>query len=267
MHEARLTVHHRGVVHWGSGVPVARHASLAWKLVIAIDAPLSFDDGRTSGSCRALFVPPGAAHAITSRSETMEILVDPGSEGAPLATRGHTLTPIEGRLADRLSSIAGVQDRDPRDDAERAAEAFRALELSPQRVDVRVSEVLDRVARDPDLDVCELLARRKISTERLRHLVFESTGLALRTHRLWYRMLRGLEALLEGGTVSSAAARSGFADHAHFTRTFVRFVGRTPSSIHGRTTLVSSYVDRPSAPRWNVGRSPRARSGRAHSQT
>jgi AraC-like DNA-binding protein len=100
------------------------------------------------------------------------------------------------------------------------------------------------IASAPDVDLGPVLTRYRISTTRLRHLVSEQTGTPLRVHRLWHRTMVAVEAILGGASIGAAAAAAGFADHAHFTRAFARFVGRTPSSIHGRTTVLDSYVER-----------------------
>ena len=42
-------------------------------------------------------------------------------------------------------------------------------------------------------------------------------------------------------TLVGPARGAGFSDHAHFTRSFVRLLGRTPSSMHGELALLGRY--------------------------
>ncbi len=70
-----------------------------------------------------------------------------------------------------------------------------------------------------------------LSAGRLRHLFVEQTGLPLRTYLLWMRLTRGIQLLAEGQSLTHAAHRAGFADSAHFSRTFRRMFGIAPTNL------------------------------------
>ena len=48
---------------------------------------------------------------------------------------------------------------------------------------------------------------------------------------MWLRLRRAGEALQAGEAIATAAHHAGFADAAHFTRTFRRMLGIVPSEI------------------------------------
>ena len=76
------------------------------------------------------------------------------------------------------------------------------------------------------------VARRVgLSVSRLRHLFTDQVGLPIRTYLLWIRLLRAVEAIAGGRSITDAAHDSGFADSAHLWRTFRRMFGMSPSSF------------------------------------
>jgi AraC-like DNA-binding protein len=68
----------------------------------------------------------------------------------------------------------------------------------------------------------------------------QTTGMRLRQHVLWTRLLGMLSARERHATITAAAVAAGFADHAHLTRTCRAFLGRTPSEL-GRPEVVEAW--------------------------
>ena len=70
-----------------------------------------------------------------------------------------------------------------------------------------------------------------LSAGRLRHLFVEQTGLPFQTYLLWLRLMKAIESIVAGATLTGAAHDAGFADSAHFSRTFRRMFGVAPASL------------------------------------
>jgi AraC-like DNA-binding protein len=70
-----------------------------------------------------------------------------------------------------------------------------------------------------------------LSPERFRHLFIEQTGLRFRPYILWLRLGNALSAYAAGANLTDASYAGGFADSAHFSRTFKRMFGAAPISI------------------------------------
>ncbi|MCQ8119489.1 AraC family transcriptional regulator [Methylomonas rosea] len=70
-----------------------------------------------------------------------------------------------------------------------------------------------------------------LSAERFRHLFIEQTGMRFRPYVLWLRIEIALTAFASGANLTEAAQAGGFADSAHFSRTFKRMFGIVPSSF------------------------------------
>jgi AraC-like DNA-binding protein len=64
-----------------------------------------------------------------------------------------------------------------------------------------------------------------LSSGRARHLFVEQTGLPFRTYLLWLKIVRAVELFSDGKSLTEAAHEAGFADSAHFSRTFRRMFG------------------------------------------
>jgi AraC-like DNA-binding protein len=62
-------------------------------------------------------------------------------------------------------------------------------------------------------------------------LFVEQTGLPFRTYLLWLRLSRALEGAAAGAPLTQAAHEAGFADSAHFSRTFKRMFGIAPTAL------------------------------------
>jgi AraC-like DNA-binding protein len=64
-----------------------------------------------------------------------------------------------------------------------------------------------------------------LSASRARHLFVGQTGLPFRTYVLWLRIQRAVALYAAGKSLTAAAHEAGFADSAHFSRTFRRTFG------------------------------------------
>ena len=64
-----------------------------------------------------------------------------------------------------------------------------------------------------------------LSHSRARHLFVAQTGLPFKTYVLWLRLERAVTLYAKGISLTEAAHSSGFADSAHFSRTFKRTFG------------------------------------------
>jgi len=64
-----------------------------------------------------------------------------------------------------------------------------------------------------------------LSAERFRHLFLQETGIRFRPYVLWLRLELAVAAYAAGHNLTEASHAGGFADSAHFSRTFRRMFG------------------------------------------
>jgi len=103
------------------------------------------------------------------------------------------------------------------------------------RIDTRAVEVamrsyVERHLTDPGLTVDRLAAVHHVSV-RLVHKIFSESAETPAAYIRRKRLAHSRRLLLDGGTVSSAAMRSGFIDADTFTRAFKREYGVPPSDL------------------------------------
>lgn len=115
----------------------------------------------------------------------------------------------------------------------RALVEHLAGDTHPRLIDPRVQRVLAWAAKDHDqrIELSAAAALAGLSPSRLSHLFVEQTGLSFKTYLLWIRLTRAVALMAEGETLTGAAHGAGFADSAHFSRTFRRMFGIAPANL------------------------------------
>jgi AraC-like DNA-binding protein len=228
----RLTITHGRISHATESEAIRLSRAPLYKLVVGVDAPLELVTAAGTSSTYAVLVPPGVDQGIAARGLAVGALMLPGSALAPYVAGRRETRVLEGAVAKRLREIARAHLRSsPSADPDFVDESYRSLRLPQHEVDFRVRCALSRLSAEPALDFGELAKELGLSRERLRHLVVSHTGDTLSTHRLFYRTVHAMERVLAGLGLAAAAHAEGFADHAHFTRSFARLFGRVPSTM------------------------------------
>lgn len=99
--------------------------------------------------------------------------------------------------------------------------------------DRRVDRMLAFAAEhiDGPISLADVVSGSGVSASRLSHLFVQQTGLPFRTYLLWLRLTRAVEAVVAGCSLTEAAHQAGFADSAHFSRTFRRMFGIAPAQL------------------------------------
>jgi AraC-like DNA-binding protein len=225
---------------WGRGSWSDLHRHHSMQLVMALNEALRFRERArqrwTTGG--GVLVRPDAWHEVDARqTDVLIAFVDPESDlGAALAERTE-------------SDVARIA---PRTIAAWRRQLGPPGALTAARVEPWVTQTLLRDRRPPPLDhrikralrilpgrlvdaetvsLDALAATVGLSPSRFMHLFTSSVGVPLRPYVLWLRLQYGAGELARGKSVAGAAHAAGFADAAHFTRTFRRMLGATPRQV------------------------------------
>jgi AraC-like DNA-binding protein len=98
-----------------------------------------------------------------------------------------------------------------------------------------VDRAREALANDPSVSLLGLSRLVSVSAYHLSRIFKLVTGQTFSAYRRRVRIRSALDLLLEGQVdLATVAAASGFADHAHLTRTFRTELGDVPSEIRGR---------------------------------
>ena len=99
--------------------------------------------------------------------------------------------------------------------------------VSPKPIDKRVEQAVSllRTRLGDIVTMAEIAEAVHLSPERFRHLFLAETGIRFRPYVLWLRLEVAVAAYAAGRSLTEAAQAGGFADSAHFSRTFKRMFG------------------------------------------
>lgn len=95
---------------------------------------------------------------------------------------------------------------------------------------IKAIEYVDLRVRAP-VSLADAASAAALSPGRFRHLFVQETGTPFRAYLLWLRLNVAIEAAIAGASWTAAAHEAGFADSAHFTRTFKRMFGINPADL------------------------------------
>lgn len=76
-----------------------------------------------------------------------------------------------------------------------------------------------------------LAAAAALSESRFNHLFREETGVSFRSYRVWSQVRTAMARIDMSRNLTSAALEGGFTDSSHFSRSFRKTFGMTPSSV------------------------------------
>lgn len=197
-------------------------AASSWQNVqgAVIGPELLHQLGSNGQSVRLLYVEPhfDAGHRLMAGlNGSLRLLTLPEGEAARRAL-GNSDAPIEALIEALSPCTAPPQDGQKHD---REIEAWIAA-LPPTLPEGLTAAVCAR--------------KLGLSSSRFLHRFRAHTGLPLRPYLRWRRLLVALRTVMAGASLTEAAHAAGFADSAHFTRTFRRHFGLAPSAIVGRVS-------------------------------
>lgn len=218
----------------------------------AVQVTLPFPGGhvrlqRPAESCTtytAAIVAAHQPHAFEARDEFVaQMFVEPESrEGRRLQLR-YRDPGISSLAADDLEKqiaalASGYEKRASDADLVALARAtvtkLAGANAAPTKApDARVARALEliREGLGEAVPLGTIAAAVHLSPDRFRHLFLEETGVGLRPYVLWLRLECSLGAYVAGSTLTEAAYAGGFADSAHFSRTFRKMFGIAPASV------------------------------------
>lgn len=113
--------------------------------------------------------------------------------------------------------------------AKLAATSTAPLVSLDKRIERAVELLRERIGETVLL--ADIADAAHLSPDRFRHLFIEETGMRFRPYVLWLRIEIALAAFAAGRNLTEASHAGGFADSAHFSRTFKRMFGIAPSTF------------------------------------
>jgi len=222
----------------------ALHSHHAVQVTLALTERVYFDSeaGRVSGV--AMAIAPDAPHVFEGTGLVAHLFIaSDGQAGRKLVRGLFSNGPIASIPLEQLGDLpsrlrATFEDPGHRDDDLRAIGRSLTARLAgghtdAEAPDLRITKMIAWVTARLDQpvslrDVAKIIC---LSPGRTRHLFVQQTGLPFRTYLLWLRLTRAVELFGGGASLTEAAHSAGFADSAHFSRTFRRMFGIVAASL------------------------------------
>jgi AraC family transcriptional regulator len=191
----------------------------------------------------AAIVAAHQSHAFEARGELVALVfAEPESlEGRALRERyPEGVSALDGTVfAEQVARLAALYTQQASDEA--LADCAREVTTRLSSIHPSSARPLDkRIARAIDIlherladtvTMSEIAEAVHLSPERFRHLFLQETGIRFRPYVLWLRLEVAIALYVAGGSLTEASHAGGFADSAHFSRTFKRMFGVTAIGV------------------------------------
>jgi AraC family transcriptional regulator len=229
--------------HAGDETGFHEHHAIQVTLTLSGDTVRFSSPGLPWVSYAAAIVAAHQSHAFEARGELVAmVFAEPESvEGRALRERyPDGVSALDaGILSEQRAQLAALYAQDASDDE--LAACARAVTTRLSSIHPSSARPLDkRIARAIDIlrerlaytvtmtDIAEAV---HLSPERFRHLFLQETGIRFRPYVLWLRLEVAVALYGTGSSLTEASHAGGFADSAHFSRTFKRMFGVTAIGI------------------------------------
>lgn len=235
----------------GAMEDASAHAHHALQVAVGLTGTFVLETPAETFECRSVVISPDQIHRFRGGGgEQAIILLDTESSVAQhvrssmckgAGVREFDVALVQPTLEQLEASIGKPLDCDRAKTlcqqmlSELAGESPKSLPLDP-----RIQMALGFAQSQPELKtplkaVAEAVG---LSEGRLVHLFKQQVGIPIRRYLLWLRIIHAIENLFANVSLTTAAHNAGFADSAHFTRTFRRMFGVTPSELFKNSQFV-----------------------------
>ncbi len=248
---AKFFIWNGSALYLGTVEDASFHAHHALQVAFGLNKPFVLETPEKSFECRSVVIAPDQAHRFHGAGDEQAIiLVDPQStisQGVEAGIcRGSgvkefdiaTLSPFVEQLGPSLEQYRGC-------DQMKALcwgilSRLTGCSVTSVIIDSRIGMALNFIKEQPERKVPLYLIAQTVglSESRLVHLFKEQIGIPIRRYLLWLRLVQAIDHLFSNGSLTRAAHEAGFADSAHFARTFREMFGVTPSELFKNSQFV-----------------------------
>jgi len=213
-----------------------RHQHHAMQIVLARTTMRLWLENAGWRECHGVVIGPGVAHQLVDTGEAVKMIyLEPENDQVRrIASHLHS-----GWRELSRTEVSGLWERDEQTVHHDLTQVVADLLCSAttdsdaRRNDVLIQQLLHDLPRPlPEKITVQQLAQLvRLSPSRFQHRFVQYTGMAVRPYLRWLRLLTALTAIARDASLTQAAADAGFADAAHFSRTFRRHFGFAPRHL------------------------------------
>lgn len=229
--------------HAGEETGFHEHHAIQVTLTLSGDPVRFCTPGQVWTPYAAAIVAAHQSHAFEARGELVALVFSEPESLEGRALRERYPEGVSALDADEFSGHAArlaalyaqnATDEELIDCARAVTTRLSSIHLSSARpLDKRIVRAID-ILRERITDtvtMSEIADAVHLSPERFRHLFLQETGIRFRPYVLWLRLELAVAMYGAGSSLTAASHAGGFADSAHFSRTFKRMFGVTAIGV------------------------------------
>lgn len=240
----------------GNSLEDDEHRHHALQLTINLEpSEFTFRDGARELHTRGVIIRPNAPHHVVSSDSWRAVLLFDAQ------------TQFSQRIKQRFLTTTTIHSLDP-EDLNFCLEQLKDFSTGAETIenaDKAITAIIDRLAgpidyaephpriekalslihhaQGKELTLGQLADQVFLSESRLSHLFKDEVGIPIQRYLLWYKVMQTAFNIGHGMSLTEAAEAAGFADSAHFSRSFRAMFGITPSQILKRSQHVRIISD------------------------
>lgn len=215
-----------------------RHYATQWVIAERVPVQVMGEDGVVARG-GVILCPAGVSHRLVTTAPEVGLLYAEPTFGLGRLASYTTIQVLEKSanvmLFQRLTAAVATQDAD-------ALHALIETFTGPLRLrateTTRIRSLMESPLMHPLPPPLAVAARHAgCSPSRFSHQFSTEMGIAYRAFVKWRKLLAAIGAISQGQDFTTAAHAGGFADSAHFSRTFKAMFGMAPSRLFAELTL------------------------------
>ncbi len=231
MKKATLFLWEGGALFLGPLSDISRHTHPAAQFCLALEGEFTLHTTAQTLPCRYAAIAPNVPHQLENPNKILALgLIDGETTGLGEMSDIQTIT---------NKTWPHIIPQLPRTISQ--ARSFLNWLVHPDQScnhpqktsDQRITKILPRLHAVEHLlpTPFELAEQSDLSESRFQHLFKQSMGIPMRRYILWRRIKTTINHITNGLDLTAAAHLGGFADSAHFSRTFRETFGLSPSQL------------------------------------
>ncbi|AOP33202.1 hypothetical protein A0128_04630 [Leptospira tipperaryensis] len=231
------------------------HTHAVHALCIGIDGEFEHsENGSKWIRCRSAMAPPGAPSAIRFSGTYSAILFyEPDSSeiqdfiyenSVPQKNKVSLHLKEEIKLLETIENLISIEDENQITERLEMIRVILNRKTETELRDQRLLQVIRMILSNPDenFSIEELSEKIGLSPSRLAHLFKEEVGIPIRFFRTWFRLKAAILFIKNGSSVTEAAVNAGFYDSSHFSNTFRKMFGFSPTDMFDPNRKIRWYI-------------------------
>lgn len=227
----------------GQEIQAGYHSHHALQVSVSLDAPFGLtwqpadkSQGENTDMFEAVMLAPNTRHQLDGRKGSQALLlIDPEYAWATQITQQclaqATVAALPALVVQTFQeTLSSIQAKNPIDIL---LNALRPKDAERTMLDPRISAAMEYLQSKATKtsSAREVASQVHLSESRLGHLFKQQVGIPVRRYQMWLRLMDAIDYAFAGQSLTDAAAHAGFADSAHFSRTFQAMFGIPASAV------------------------------------